>query len=95
MNICHYVPITATLQIYSRGTPIALIATSSTYHKEQNTIILYRGYNWNFLRFKEALMIKKHRPTLNCGLMASKGLQLFRLHFMILFGILFVLLISN
>ena len=33
MNICHYVPITATLQIYSRLTPIALIATSSTYRK--------------------------------------------------------------
>ena len=33
MNIYHYVPITATLQIYSRLTPIALIATSSTYRK--------------------------------------------------------------
>ena len=33
MNICDYVPITATLQIYSRLAPIALIATSSTYRK--------------------------------------------------------------
>ena len=33
MNIRHHVPITATLQIYSRLTPIALIATSSTYRK--------------------------------------------------------------
>ena len=35
MNICHYVPITATLQIYSRLTPMALIATSSTYRKQK------------------------------------------------------------
>ena len=42
-----------------------------------NTIILDRGNNWNVLLFKEALMIKKHRPTLNCGLMASKELQVF------------------
>ena len=27
-----------------------------------NTIILDRGNNWNVLLFKEALMIKKHRP---------------------------------
>ena len=33
MNMCHHVPITATLQIYSRLAPIALIPTSSTYHK--------------------------------------------------------------
>ena len=33
MNICHHVPITVTLQIYSRQTPIALIATSSMYPK--------------------------------------------------------------
>ena len=33
MNICHYVPIRATLQIYSRLTPMALIATTSTYRK--------------------------------------------------------------
>ena len=33
MNICHHVPITATLQVYSRLTPIALIATSLTYRK--------------------------------------------------------------
>ena len=42
-----------------------------------NTIILDRGNNWNVLLFKEALMIKKHRPTLNCGLTASKELQPF------------------
>ena len=33
MNICHHVTITATLQIYSRLTSIALIATSSMYRK--------------------------------------------------------------
>ena len=42
-----------------------------------NTIILDRGNNWNVLLFKEALMIKKHRPTINCGFMASKELQHF------------------
>ena len=42
-----------------------------------NTIILDRRNNWNVLLFKEALTIKKHRPTLNCGLTASKELQLF------------------
>ena len=41
------------------------------------TIILDRVNNWNVLLFKEALMIKRHRATLNCGLMASKELQLF------------------
>ena len=46
-----------------------------------NTIILDRGNNQNVLLFKEALMIKKHRSTLNCGLMASKEFKLFRLHF--------------
>ena len=35
-------------------------------------IILDRGNNWNALLFKEALMIKKTKPTLNCGLMALK-----------------------
>ena len=33
MNICQHEPITATLQIYSRLIPIALIATSSRYRK--------------------------------------------------------------
>ena len=33
INICHHVPITATLQIYSRLTPVASIATNSTYRK--------------------------------------------------------------
>ena len=42
-----------------------------------DTIILDRGNNWNVLLFKEALMTEKHRPMLNCGLMASKELQLF------------------
>ena len=46
-----------------------------------DTIILDRGNNWNVLLFKEALMIEKHRPTLNCGLIASKELRLFGLHF--------------
>ena len=60
-----------------------------------NIIILDRGNNWNALLFKKALMIKKQRPSLNCGLMASKELQLFWLHLMAIFDILFVLLISN
>ena len=42
-----------------------------------NTTILERADNWNILLFKEALMIKRHKPSLNCGLKASKELQLF------------------
>ena len=53
---------------------------SSQFNVSQ-AIILDRRNNWNVLLFKEALMIKKHRPMLNCGLMASKELQLFWLHF--------------
>ena len=33
MNICHHIPITATLQIYLRLTAMTLIATSSAYPK--------------------------------------------------------------
>ena len=47
----------------------------------RTTIIFDRGNNWNVSLFKEALMIKKHRPSLNCGLKASKELQLFWLNF--------------
>ena len=36
-----------------------------------NAIILDRDSNWNVLLFKEALMIKRHRRTLSCGLIAS------------------------
>ena len=60
-----------------------------------DTIIVDSGNNWNVLLFKEALMIKKHRPTLNCGLMASKEYSWFDCILMILFGILFILLISS
>ena len=42
-----------------------------------NTIVLDRCNNWNELLFKEALMIKRHCPTLNTGLRASNKLQLF------------------
>ena len=42
-----------------------------------NTIVLDRCNNSNELFFKEALMIKRHCPTLNTGLTASKELQLF------------------
>ena len=42
-----------------------------------NTIVLDRCNNRNELFFKEALMIKRHCPTLNTGLIALKELQLF------------------
>ena len=42
-----------------------------------NTIILDKATNWNVLLFKEALYIKRQKPSLNCGLKASKELQLF------------------
>ena len=44
---------------------------------KKNTIVLDRCNKWNELLFKEALMIKKHCPSLNTGLRASKELQLF------------------
>ena len=46
-----------------------------------NIIIFDRGNNWNVLLLKEALIIKKHRPSSNFSLKASKELQLFWLHF--------------
>ena len=42
-----------------------------------NTGIIDRAANWNVLLFKEAYMIKTQNPSLNCGLKASKELQLF------------------
>ena len=64
MNIWRYVPITATLHIYSRLTPTALTATQfNVLQIRDNSIILDRGNNWNVLLFKESIMIKKHRPT--------------------------------
>ena len=42
-----------------------------------NTEIIDRHKNWSILLFKEALRIKKLNPILNCGLKASKELQLF------------------
>ena len=42
-----------------------------------NTIALEKADNWSKLLFKEALLIKSHKPSLNAGLKASKELQLF------------------
>ena len=39
--------------------------------------VIDKKNNWNILLFKEALAIKKHLPSLNNGLKASKDLQLF------------------
>ena len=43
-----------------------------------NTTVIDKANNWNTLLFKEACMIKTHRPSLDCGLKASKELQLFK-----------------
>ena len=42
-----------------------------------NTTVIDKANNWDILLFKEAYMIKTHRPSLSCGLKASKELQLF------------------
>ena len=42
-----------------------------------NTIVLDKADNWNELLFKEVLLIKSHKPSLNTALKASKELQLF------------------
>ena len=43
INICHHVPIITTWQIYSRLTPVTLIAISSTYSKQQVTPLFSTG----------------------------------------------------
>ena len=42
-----------------------------------NTTIVDKSDNWNILLFKEALHIKKEKPSLNSGLKASRDLILF------------------
>ena len=42
-----------------------------------NTIVLDKADNSNELLFKEALLIKSLKPSLNTGLKASKELKLF------------------
>ena len=42
-----------------------------------NTIVPEEADNWNELLFKEALLIKSHKPSLNTGFKASKELQSF------------------
>ena len=42
-----------------------------------NATVIDKAINWNILLFKKAYMIETHRPYLNCGLKASKELQLF------------------
>ena len=77
MNICHLVPITVTLQIYSRHTNSFNSNQFNVSQIRENAIILDKGKNQNVLISKELLMIKKHRPLLNCSLTASKELPLF------------------
>ena len=43
-----------------------------------NTIVLDKSNNWNELLFKEALMIKRHRPILNTGLEPQKNCNCFK-----------------
>ena len=38
-----------------------------------NTIVLDKADNWDKLLFKEAFLIKLHKPPLNTGLKASKS----------------------
>ena len=42
-----------------------------------NTSIIATEYNWSNLCFLESFYIKKHRPSLNTGIKASKELRLF------------------
>ena len=42
-----------------------------------NATVTNKGSNWNILLFREAYMIKTHRSSLNCGLNASKQVELF------------------
>ena len=53
-----------------------LTVTNLTITRLEATL-LDKADNWNELPFKEALLIKSHKPSLNTGLNASKELQLF------------------
>ena len=44
---------------------------------KENTCIIDRSDNWNYLLLKEALHIKRNKPALNTGLKASKEFVLF------------------
>ena len=46
-------------------------------HSGSNNIVIDKAGNWNELLFKEALLIKSPKPSLNTGLKALKELQLF------------------
>ena len=77
-NICHHVPITATLQIHSRLTPITLVTISSKYPKQEIIPLFLTGETIETCYFfKETLMIKKLRSLLNCSLKTFKELQMF------------------
>ena len=53
-----------------------LTVTNLTITRLEATL-LDKADNWNELPFKEALLIKSHKPSLNTGFNASKELQLF------------------
>ena len=75
LSLCtHYSHISNLFKIYTSS------FNSNQFNASQitdNIIVLDMGNNYKVFLFKEALMIKKYRSTLNCGLMASKELQLF------------------
>ena len=39
--------------------------------------VIDRAYNWNILLFKEAYMVRTHRPSLNCELKVISASKLF------------------
>ena len=78
MNICQLAP------IKSHGGLVQCLMIMLTVNNfdinqiRSNTIVLDKADNWNELLFKEVLLIKSHKPSLNTALKISKELQLFQ-----------------
>ena len=70
MNICQLA-----LSVVTYGTFFFNLFNVNNYNL--NSIALDKADDWNELLFKEALLIKWHKPSLNTSLNTSEELQLF------------------
>ena len=70
MNICQLA-----LSVVTYGTFFFNLFNVNNYNL--NSIALDKADDWNELLFKEALLIKWHKPSLNTSLNTLEGLQLF------------------
>ena len=78
MNICQLAPIKSHSGLAQ--CLMIMMLTVNNFEVNQirsNTIVLDKADNWNELLFKEVLLIKSLKSSLNTALKASKELQLF------------------